>query len=178
MDDARPVDGEAFFHGRAMAAECEREGAGTRRMLERIPWERALWQPHPKSWPLGSLAVHLAHLWGWPASIVRTRSLDLASPEAAAMVPGRPASTADLLAALDRNIAASCAALREAGPGALGETWILRHGERVLLTMPRAEVIRTMGFNHAIHHRGQLALYLRLLDIPVPGMYGSSADEA
>lgn len=162
----------------AMVAEWDHETANTRRMLERVPWDRCAWRPHAKSYSMEQLARHLAHLVGWPAGILESDALDLASPAAAAMVPPQPHSTADLLASFERNAAASRAAMAGATPHALGQMWTLRHGARVILSLPRAAVIRSMAMNHAVHHRAQLGVYLRLNDLPVPGMYGPSADES
>ena len=164
--------------GGAMAAEFAQEAANTRKMLERVPWDKAAWRPHAKSMTMGHLATHVAHLTGWPAQILAGEGLDLASPEAAALVPSLPSSAGDLLAAFDRHVAASRTAIAGASLEALGQTWTLRHGDHVILSLPRGAVLRGMVMNHSIHHRAQLGVYLRLNDVPVPGMYGPSADEA
>jgi uncharacterized damage-inducible protein DinB len=159
-----------------MAAEFAEEAAKTRRMLERVPWDKADWRPHPKSMPMGALASHVAQLAGFPALIVTTEGRDIAQPGGAA--PARPTSTAGLLEVFDRNAAASEKALGSARDADLQQTWTLRQGERVLLSLPRGVAARGMGIHHSIHHRAQLGVYLRLNDVPVPGMYGPSADEA
>jgi len=164
--------------GSVMAAEFEHEAANTRKLLGRVPWERADWRPHPKSMAMGRLAMHVAGLAGWAAGVVGADGLDLASPAAAAMVPPPTTSTEELLAFFDRNVATSRAAIAGASDESLGQTWTLRHGDRVLLSLPRAAALRGMVMNHGIHHRAQLGVYLRLNDVPIPGMYGPSADEA
>jgi uncharacterized damage-inducible protein DinB len=158
----------------AFADEFTRETRNTRRMLERVPWEQAEWRPHPKSATLGGLAIHIARLAGFPEMILATAGRDLAAGQPPAPTP---TSTAELLAAFDASVEASVRALQSASADALMQTWTLRRGEQVIVSVPRAAAIRNLAFNHACHHRGQLSVYLRLKDIPVPGMYGPSADE-
>jgi uncharacterized damage-inducible protein DinB len=159
----------------AMVREWDHETANTRRMLERVPWEKRDWRPHPKSMTLGRLALHIAQLAGRPAAILNSDGLDVAAPRPQA---AEPHSTADLLASFDQGVAASRAALAGADPERLAQPWTLRRGEQIMASMPRAAAIRNMGMNHAVHHRAQLGVYLRLNDVPIPGMYGPSADEA
>lgn len=155
--------------------DVERELAQTRRILERVPEEHFGWKPHEKSMALGSLASHVASLVHWQSTILASEELDLA---AANPRPAEaPSSREELLRVFDAGVAALAGALAAASDEDLAATWTFRNGERVIMSEPRAAVIRTVGLSHIIHHRGQLSVYLRLLDIPVPGLYGPSADE-
>lgn len=160
--------------GQALAAELEKESVATRRMLERVPADRLDWQPHAKSMTLGELALHLAGLPGVFARMGRGDGLDVATVD---FTQTAPKSAEEILAALD----ASLAEAREFFSGLDDETangpWRLTSGEQELATMSRHELVRSLMFNHAYHHRGQLSVYLRLLDVPVPATYGNSADE-
>lgn len=156
--------------------DLEHELGQTRRVLERVPDERFAWKPHPKSWSLGSLATHLANLPHWTVAVLAADSFDLATippPDPA----GAPKSRDEVLRRFDDNVAEVRRALEAADDEALGRTWTLRKGEHVVMSMPRAAAIRAVGISHIIHHRGQMTVYLRLLDVPVPGLYGPSADE-
>lgn len=164
--------------GSAMLAEFDHEAANTRRMLERVPADRLDWRPHPKSMTMGQLANHIASLAGWSTVVLSTAGVNLASPEARALQPPAVDSVQALVERFDRNVAAARAAIAGVSDAALAEPWTLTHGAHTLLTMPRGAVLRSMVMNHGIHHRAQLGVYLRLQDIPVPGMYGPSADEA
>ncbi len=154
--------------------QFEAESANTRKMLERLPWDRREWRPHPKSMTMGQLAVHIVRLTGFPAMILGGDGRDIA---AGPPTPLDPQSTAELVAVYDGLRQGSVAALAEATPDALSQPWTLRNGDRVIFTLPRVAAMTSMGFNHIIHHRAQLGVYLRLLDVPVPGMYGPSADD-
>lgn len=158
----------------ALAAELEKEGVATRRMLERVPADRLEWQPHPKSMTLGQLALHLA---GLPGAFARMGRLDGLDASTVDFTPTTPKSTDEILAALDSSLAEA----KEFFSGLDDETangpWRLTLGEQELAMMPRHELVRSLMFNHAYHHRGQLSVYLRLLDVPVPATYGNSADE-
>jgi uncharacterized damage-inducible protein DinB len=157
--------------------EFDQEMANTRRTLERIPQERFSWKPHEKSYSFMELANHLARLPGWGAATVRTDSLDL-DPESGEFVPPPPEDTlAGVLAAFDEGVADFRAALGAATDEELVRQWSLLHSGETLLTMPRIAVLRGMILNHMVHHRGQLTVYLRLNDLPVPALYGPSADE-
>ena len=158
-----------------LLAELDHEMKNTRRVLERLPLERGDFRPHPKSKPLAELAHHVARLAGWGARIFESPELDLAGPRAAE--PMRTA-VAPLLADFDARVAATRAALAAASDESALAPWTLRRGEHALFTLPRLVAMRFVVLNHVIHHRAQLALYLRLLDVPVPGLYGPSADEA
>ncbi|HEU4453236.1 MAG TPA: DinB family protein [Longimicrobium sp.] len=156
--------------------DFEHELAQTRRVLERVPDDRFDFKPHPKSFSIGHLATHLANLPFWLISILSDDEFDLATvpPTDPATLP----TTRDaVLAKFDENVATVRAAFDAADDEALLRPWTLRKGEHVVMTVPRAAAIRTIGISHMVHHRGQMTLYLRLLDIPVPGIYGPSADE-
>lgn len=161
--------------GERLLPEFDHEMAGTRRVLERVPLERYDWTPHPKSFSLGRLANHLATLLRWGSTAMSSQEYDFAQGGLArADFRTREA----LLAGFDEALAATRAAIAGATDAALAEPWTLRNGDHVLFTLPRVVVLRNMVFNHNVHHRGQMTVYLRLLEIPVPGLYGPSADEA
>ena len=160
---------------RALIAELDREAPATRRVLERVPADRFGWRPHPRSFSAGELAQHIAAI---PGNVTRLAAQD--AFDVSKRTPEYPAceSAPALLSALDASLAAArdfLAGLDETGANA---TWRLTAGDRELATMPRIDVIRTMGLNHWYHHRGELVVYLRLLDVPVPVVYGRSADES
>jgi uncharacterized damage-inducible protein DinB len=161
----------------ALLAEFDHEMDNTRRTLERVPDDRLGWRPHARSWTLGELATHLAGLLDWAQAALERDAVDLAGPDAP---PRRQAATsrAQLLEGFDRSRAAVRAALAATDDARLGEPWTLRAGGRMIFTLSRLAVLRNMVMNHGIHHRGQLGVYLRLVDVPVPALYGSSADES
>ncbi|HEY0780496.1 MAG TPA: DinB family protein [Gemmatirosa sp.] len=150
------------------------ELATTRRVLERVPAEQWDWRPHPRSMTLGQLAGHIANLLLWGQHTLAASEVDLASPPPA---PPRHATLESVLAAYDANAADVRARVGAATDEALGGTYTVRRGEQVMMAMPRAAMLRGMILSHLIHHRGQLSVYLRLLDVPVPAIYGPSADE-
>jgi uncharacterized damage-inducible protein DinB len=157
--------------------EFDQEMALTRKSLERVPEDRFDWKPHAKSGTLGWLAGFLAVLPSWTVSTIKQDSLDLA-PGGKPMPPMAPMrSLKEVLELFDRNVAEARAAIAGASDKAFQEPWSLLHGGKVLLTMPRRQVIRSSVLNHMIHHRAQLGVYLRLLDVPVPVIYGPTADE-
>lgn len=152
-------------------AEFDQEMASTRRLLERVPEQKGEWKPHEKSFPLGHLAQLVAWMPGWIARSLREPHIDLARGTGYSFEP-----TEALLREFDANVRAARAALAEVTGTALDEPWSLRMGERVLLTAPRGEVVRG-HLNHLIHHRGQLTVYLRMVGVPLPQVYGPTADE-
>lgn len=158
----------------ALVNELEREAGSTRRLLERVPADRLDWQPHPKSMTLGQLALHLASI---PGNISRLAGLDGFDASTANFAPASPPDAEALLATLESSLADARAFLDGLDEEAAAAPWRLSAGEREVFTLPRAEVVRTLMLNHWYHHRGQLAVYLRLLDVPVPVIYGRSADE-
>ena len=153
--------------------EFDQEAATTRRILERVPAQDAGWKPHPKSASLGALAVHVANLASWLGTTLTTTELDLAVTPTPA-----PFTTVEaLLATFDRNVASSRAALAKAVDADFAVLWSLKSGDQVFFTLPRAAIVRSFALSHLIHHRAQLGVYLRMLDVPVPALYGPSADE-
>jgi uncharacterized damage-inducible protein DinB len=155
-------------------AELEMEAATTRRVLERVPEERLGWRPHAKSSSLGQLALHVASLPEQLAGFVANDSLDISSVNTN---PPSAASREELLSALDSSVRTTVQYLRGLDDEAATRLWRMMADEKELLAVPRAAVIRSFLFNHWYHHRGQLVVYLRLLDVPVPAVYGPSADE-
>ena len=157
----------------SLLPEFDQEMAGTRRVLERMSADKFPWQPHPKSFALGKLATHVAQLSSWAAMILNSEEFDVSQPREVPKVN----TTAELLALFDQNSAATREAITNASNEDWSKPWTLRNGDRVVFTMPRIAVLRAMVMNHIIHHRAQLTVYLRLNDIPVPALYGPSADE-
>ncbi|MGD0667303.1 MAG: DinB family protein [Bryobacteraceae bacterium] len=159
----------------ALLPEFDQEMATTRRLLERIPDDKFSFKPHPKSMDMASLATHLTELVNWVPDTIGKDSIDLAAFDPSARKIA--ASRAELLTMFDKSVATARAALAKAENDQLMQPWSLKSGEKVFFTMPKVVVLRSFVFNHSVHHRGQLSVYLRLNDIPVPAMYGPSADE-
>jgi uncharacterized damage-inducible protein DinB len=157
--------------------EFDQEMAGLRRTLERVPGDRFDFRPHPKSFSLGQLANHLAFVPHWATVTLDTTELDFAAPETQAMRPAPADSAAGLLRILDSALVAARQRLVSATDEDFGVVWSGKNAGTVLFAMPRMAVLRGMVMNHMIHHRAQLTVYLRLLDLPVPALYGPSADE-
>jgi len=157
--------------GEAMIPEFDVEMATTRRLLERVPSDKATWKPHPKSFPMGHLAQLVARMPGWLTMIVRTTELDLAKGGGGYSIE----KTEALLAEFDKNVREAREALGSAQDAELKVPWSLKLGEKVLATDPRGVVLR-QTINHLVHHRGQLTVYLRLVDVPLPSIYGPTAD--
>lgn len=160
--------------------EFDHEMANTRRVLERVPEDRGDFQPHPKSMTLARLAGHLAGIPRWGTLALTRSEADLAprDPDAPPALVDRPmAARTAMLEAFDAAVAEARAAIAEAADDLLMQKWTLRKGGHVVLTMPRVSVLRTLLLNHAIHHRAQLGVYLRLNDVAVPPLYGPTADE-
>jgi uncharacterized damage-inducible protein DinB len=161
----------------SLLPELDQEMANTRKTLERVPDGAFDWKPHEKSFSMMELANHLARLPGWGVATLETDSLDL-DPEKGEFIPPPPAeSVAGVLADFDKNVAGFRSALENASDEVLMKPWTLLNSGQEIFTMPRVAVVRGMVLNHIIHHRGQLTVYLRLNDLPVPGLYGPSADE-
>jgi uncharacterized damage-inducible protein DinB len=158
-----------------LLAELAQEAATTRRMLERVPAAHILWQPHAKSMTLGRLATHIAELPSWMTMTLKTTYLDFAETE---WKPKVFSTSDELVAHFDEVLAEATQALQAATDEDLFVPWSMKQGEQVFFTMPRIQVIRSMVLNHMVHHRGQLSVYLRLLDVPLPGSYGPTADES
>jgi uncharacterized damage-inducible protein DinB len=152
--------------------EFDQEMATTRRVLERVPSDKATWKPHPKSFSLAHLAQLVAIMPGWIGSTLTRPAIDLAAS------PGYSVETTDtLLGRFDALVRSSRESLAAARDADFAEPWSLKNGPDVLFTTPRGTAVR-QHISHQVHHRAQLAMYLRLLDIPVPSMYGPTADEA
>lgn len=157
----------------ALIAEMKQEASSTKKMLAQIPTDKMNWTPHPKSMEMKKLATHIAGLASWPGIVAKTSELDLAT-----MSPAPEINTAtDLVQYLEQNVQSSIEALFQASDESLNENWVLKKGDHIILEMPRKVAIRSMSLNHLYHHRAQLGVYLRLLDVPIPGMYGPSADD-
>jgi len=153
--------------------QYDRELATTRLLLERIPADRMAWRPHPKSTTMAGLGRHLAHMLTWGLL-----GLSSTSSDAADRAPAGPTATpADILAMFDRNAAATRALIAGLSDEGLRETWSLTWQGKTVMTSTREAVVESMILNHLIHHRGQLSVYLRLNDIPVPSIYGPTADD-
>ncbi len=160
----------------SLLPELIHEMANTRKELERVPEARLDWKPHPKSMTLGRLASHLAELPSWGQVTMQTRELDIAPP--GQDVRGADLRTrAEMLAMFDRNVEAAKAAVGSASDADYLVPWTLLKTGKAIFTLPRIAVLRSMVLNHNVHHRAQLGVYLRLLDVPVPSIYGPSADE-
>jgi uncharacterized damage-inducible protein DinB len=156
--------------------ELKQEMATTRRLLERVPDDRLGWKPHDKSMSLGRLATHVAELPGFAAMILTGESFDLAARPANS-TPNVLGGHQEILDLFDSNVRNGHALLESAENEALMQPWTLRKGDQVAFSLPRVAALRAMILNHIIHHRGQLSVYLRLNDVPVPSVYGPSADE-
>jgi uncharacterized damage-inducible protein DinB len=155
--------------------EFDQEMAATRRTLERVPDDKFSWKPHDKSFSMGNLASHIANMVTWTVDTMNRSEFDLAgvTPE---QMNKAATNRAELLAWFDANTASARAALDK--PDAdYGVPWTLRKGSQVFFTMPRYNCVRSFCLNHIVHHRAQLGVYLRLNNVPVPGVYGPSADE-
>lgn len=153
--------------------EIRQEAATTRKMLERVPQESFAWQPHEKSMTLGRLAAHVAGLYGtWLKTALSQDEFDLVNS-----LPLKADSVSDILKAFDQNVADAIELLQNQADERLFTTWRLKRGGQLLFEMPRWAVLRSMVINHIIHHRGQLSVYLRLLNVPLPSVYGPTADE-
>ena len=159
----------------SLAAELKAEAATTRKLLERVPQDSLAWKPHDKSMTLGRLAGHVAELPGLFAMVLTEDDLDFGSGK---YQPFNPENASELAEFFDQRVAGALDAFSNQPGEAFARTWRMRNGERVLLELPRVVALRSIGLNHLIHHRGQLSVYLRLLDVPVPSIYGPSADES
>lgn len=154
--------------------EIEHEGSQTKKILERIPIDNFNWKPHEKSREIGQLAIHVAQIPAWTSRILAATDFDMLS-----FKPDMPEirSSDELVNISNANIQKAVKDLQKASDEHMMEIWTFRRGDQVIFSLPRASAIRDMSMNHLVHHRGQLSVYLRLLNIPVPGMYGASADE-
>lgn len=161
----------------ALLPEFDHEMANTRRTLERVPDDKLAWKPHAKSGTMGWLASHIANIPSWAAVAINQDSLDMAPAGAEPPRTPQAGSRKELLEIFDKNVADARAAIAGADDNRLLAPWTLLSNGQTILTMPRIGVLRSFVMNHSIHHRAQLTVYLRLNDLPVPALYGPSADE-
>lgn len=161
----------------ALLPEFDREMANTRKTLERIPEDKFNWKPHEKSMPLGDLAVHLATMPGWTAEAIKQDSLDIAPEGSPPYEMPKVNSRGEVIEMFDQGVATARAAIEGVSDEEILKPWTLLSGGKEILTMPKVAVIRDFVMSHSIHHRAQLGVYLRLNDVPVPAIYGPSADE-
>lgn len=158
----------------ALIAELKYESELTRKMLERVPIEKGSWRPHDKSMTLDRLATHVAEIPHWISRIITVDDWDF-------VVRGfsnlKAQSSEELMQIFNDKLQQAIADLEAMKDEDFNKMWIVRRGDQMRREMPKKVAIRGWGFSHLIHHRGQLSVYLRLLDVPVPGMYGPSADE-
>lgn len=157
-----------------LIAELQREAMSTRKILAVVPTDKLEWRPHEKSMTLGRLASHVAEIPHWVNRPLESEEFDIATLTAKPVVCQ---NTDELLELFETKLAAAIAALEKASDADLAGEWIFRRGENIMSKTSRYEAIRFMMGNHQVHHRAQLGVYLRLLDIPIPGMYGPSADD-
>jgi len=156
-----------------LLAELEQEAETTRRVLERIPQEHLSWKPHPKSISLGQPALHVATV---PGNVAELAAMDTI-PEPPDFVQAESATASELVPSLTESVAKAKRALGEFDDARMGAMWRLQSGGRDIIAMPRVAFVRSIMLNHWYHHRGQLLVYLRLLDQSVPSVYGPTADE-
>ena len=157
-----------------LLAEFDRETALTRRMLERTPADRFDWRPHEKSMTLGRLVTHLAELVGWGASVLTSEGADLTGSSRSDRAE---TSLAAVLARFDESVASARRGIADRTDGELLAPWTLKRDGQEVFTAPRIMAARAVLLQHSAHHRGQLSVYLRLLDVPLPPLYGPTADE-
>ena len=156
--------------------EFDHETATTRTLLERVPAEKAEWQPHVKSMSLGKLAMHIANLPNWATITLERTEYDTNPPDGPRVTTPAYESGVRLLQIYDANVSAARALLVRTTDGQFMVQWTLKSGGKTMFSMPRIAVFRSFVLNHAVHHRGQLSVYLRLLDVPIPNIYGPTAD--
>ena len=157
----------------SLLPEFDHEMATSRIVIERVPEDKFAFKPHEKSMTAGRLASHIAEMPNWATVGITQDSLDLAG----GYTPFEAKSRAELLAAFDKAVGGARAAIAGASDETLMKNWSLKSGDKTLMTMPKIAVVRTFVMNHVIHHRGQLSVYLREMNVPVPSIYGPSADE-
>ena len=158
----------------SLLPEFDHEMGTTRRVLERVPDADLAWKPHAKSFSLGELAYHLAHIPTWVDVTFDVAIFDIATVGAR---PKQPAAIAPLLTAFDANVKKARARINEQPDPAFFATWTLKKEGQEIFTMPKVAVLRSFVMNHLIHHRGQMSVYLRLRNVPLPSIYGPTADE-
>ena len=159
----------------AFIGELKHESSMSKKILEKVPLDKKEWKPHEKSMSLGRLATHVAENTHWVSNIIHIDDFDFMKDYN--FKPAVAASSEELLKIFQTNLDEAIADLSTMNDNDFEKNWTVRRGEQVMSVTPKKIAIRGWGLNHMIHHRGQLSVYLRLLDVPVPGMYGPSADE-
>lgn len=175
MASMEPQTGGAM--ARSLAAQFELEMAKTRTALERVPFDKADWAPHEKSMTFGRLAGHIAEMPAWGASMLESTEFDMHPPGGEGYTPPEIGSSEELLSMFDQGVSGTLAKLTTMSDDEMRVTWRLLSGGEEVFSGPRVGVFTGLILSHVIHHRGQLTVYLRLNDIPVPAIYGPSADE-
>jgi uncharacterized damage-inducible protein DinB len=155
--------------------ELQHEAESTRKMLERLPKEKLTWKPHEKSMSLGRLAMHLAEIPGWVNATLLADELDFSKMD---YKMTEATSSEEVVKIFDEKLASALDVLKNTEDTTMMNMWTMRDGETIYFTMPKIAVLRSFVYSHLIHHRGQMSVYLRLLDVPVPGSYGPSADDS
>jgi len=161
----------------SLLPEFDREIANTRKTLERVPEDRPDFRPHPKSMTLSRLAGHVAEMPMWAAMTLAQDEVEVNPPGGSPYAPFEMRSRADALRLFDENVGKARAALASTTDESMMKTWTLKNGGQTIFAMPRAVVMRSFVMNHMVHHRAQLGVYLRMNDVPVPALYGPTADE-
>ena len=160
--------------GKALAAELQQEAEATRKILQRLPEDKFDWKPHEKSMTLHQLAAHVIEMISWTPPTLTQPGIDFATMD---YKPAVYETTAAMLEAFEKNLSEATELLSNVSDQDLMQTWSMRNGETLYFEMPRTIVMRSFVMNHIVHHRGQLSVYIRMLDVPVPAIYGPSADE-
>ena len=171
------ADAAAGSISASLLPEYDNEMQTTRKHLERVPDEKLAWGPHDKSMTMGGLASHLAESISWGPMMLNSDSMDFDSPEMQDYKPPTYESRDQILEAFDSNVRQTREVLASKDDGEWMTMWTMKKGEEVLMSMPKVAVVRGFLLNHNVHHRGQLSVYLRMCDVPVPQTYGPSADE-
>ena len=161
----------------SLLPEFDQEFAHTRKSLERVPDSKWDWKPHAKSYSMGALAGHLSNIPSWTVDTLQRESYDMAPGGVPMQPPPTPKNSKETLANFDKNVAAARAALAAASDADFAKTWSFLNNGQVLFSAPRLATLRGWVLSHNVHHRAQLGVYFRLNDIPVPSVYGPSADE-
>ncbi len=159
----------------AFLGELQHENNNTKRLLERVPDEKLGWKPHDKSMSMGQLASHIAEMGTWIQTTLTQPELDFSTGD---YKPFHGSSMEEIIKTHDEKMALAMEAIQAASDEVMMTPWKMRNGDQIILDMPRAAVLRGTILNHLYHHRGQLTVYLRMNDIPLPAMYGPSADES
>lgn len=163
--------------GEALLPEFDQEAAATRKVLERVPGDKLEWKPHEKSMTMGRLATHLAELPGWAKLAIEQDEIDIAPPGGPGFTPQVIESVSRMVELFDKNVTETRALIGSTPDDTFMKPWTMKKGGEEVFTAPKIGVIRHDVMSHLIHHRGQLTVYLRLNEVPVPSTYGPTADE-